>query len=127
MPYLCRVVLPIEPELRPRILGVNKLAVQKPNGQTKQEEKELQIDCGSCVKIIAGKRSNAYGQIEGFDQQAGRIFVKMALDGDVVSVDENLVQTVTKAEYAKNSKVLSEKTKQICLSGTFKCVTFFAN
>lgn len=119
MRYLCRVVVPIEPELRPRILGVGKLAMQKPNGQTKQEEKELQMDCGSCVKIIAGKRSNTYGQIEGFDQQAGRIFVKMALDGDVVSVDENLIQTVTKAEYAKNSKVLSEKTKPNLSLGDF--------
>ena len=58
------------------------------------------------MKIIAGKQSNNYGQIEGFDDDAGRLIIKLALGGNI-SVNEFLVQPVTKSEYSKNSKVQS--------------------
>jgi len=87
-------------------LGADKITLQKQDGKTQKEEEELQIQKGSFIKVIAGKRSNAYGQIEGFDD-AGRLIVKMALNGNTISVNECIVQVVTKAEYSKNSKVLS--------------------
>lgn len=87
-------------------LGADKITLQKQVGKTQKEEEELQIKKGSFIKIIAGKRSNTYGQIEGFDD-AGRLILKMALNGNIVSVNECIVQVVTKAEYSKNSKVLS--------------------
>lgn len=87
-------------------LGADKIALKKEIRKTEKEEEELRIEKGSFVKIVAGKRSNAYGQIEGFDD-AGRLIVKMALNGNAISVNECIVQVVTKAEYSKNSKVLS--------------------
>lgn len=87
-------------------LGADKVALQKQDGKTQKKEEELRIEKGSFIKIIAGKRSNAYGQVEGFDN-AGRLIVKLALIGNVVSVNECITQVVTKTEYLKNSKVLS--------------------
>ncbi|XP_018376053.1 PREDICTED: nitrilase homolog 2 isoform X2 [Trachymyrmex cornetzi] len=103
-----KLVIPIVPELRPigMGLGADKKALQKQDGKTQKEEEELRIQKGSFIKIIAGKRSNAYGQIEGFDD-AGRLIVKMALNGNTISVNECIVQVVTKPEYSKNSKVLT--------------------
>ncbi|XP_024869687.1 G-patch domain and KOW motifs-containing protein [Temnothorax curvispinosus] len=103
-----KLVTPTVPELRPigMGLGADKIALQKHDGKTWKKEEELRIEKGSFIKIIAGKRSNAYGQIEGFDD-AGRLIVKMALNGNIVSVNEGIVQVVTKAEYSKNSKVLN--------------------
>lgn len=106
--HICRLVTPIVPKIRPigMGLGADKVALPKQDGKTQKDEKELQIEKGSFIKIIAGKRSNAYGQVEGFDD-AGRLIVKMALNGNIVSVNECITQVVTKTEYSKNSKVLS--------------------
>lgn len=96
------------PELRPKGmgLGADKVTQQKNTDSNKQEE-ELKIEKGTFVKIIAGKQSNNYGQIEGFDDDAGRLIIKLALGGNIISVNEFMVQPVTKSEYSKNSKVLS--------------------
>ncbi|XP_020284700.1 nitrilase and fragile histidine triad fusion protein NitFhit-like [Pseudomyrmex gracilis] len=102
-----KVVVPLDPVLRPKILGISKLAFHKTNEKTEQEEKELRLERASYVKIIAGRWANAYGQVEGFDQDTGRVMVKMALNNNIISVNEDLVQLVTKAEYLKNSKVLT--------------------
>lgn len=102
-----KVVVPLDPVLRPKILGISKLAFHKTNEKTEQEEKELRLERASYVKIIAGRWANAYGQVEGFDQDTGRVMVKMALNNNIISVNEDLVQLVTKAEYLKNSKVLN--------------------
>ena len=72
-----------------------------------QSPDEVKIEKGTFVKIIAGKQSNNYGQIEGFDDDAGRLIIKLALGGNIISVNEFMVQPVTKPEYSKNSKVLS--------------------
>lgn len=106
--YFCRLVATVVHEVRPAGmgLGADKIALQKQGGKVKKEEEELKIEKGSFIKIIAGKRSNTYGQIEGFDD-AGRLIIKMALNGNTISVNECIVQAVTKAEYLKNSKVLS--------------------
>lgn len=87
-------------------LGADKITQKKQDKKVKNEAEELRIQKGSFIKIIAGKRSNAYGQIEGFDD-AGRLIVKMALNGNTISVNECIVEVVTKADYSKNSKVLS--------------------
>ncbi|XP_018310001.1 nitrilase homolog 2 isoform X2 [Mycetomoellerius zeteki] len=112
-----KLVTPVVPELRPigMGLGADKTALQKQDGKTQKEEEELRIQKGSFIKIIAGKRSNAYGQIEGFDD-AGRLIVKMALNGNTISVNECIVQVVTKSEYSKNSKVLTLRLALVQLS-----------
>ncbi|EGI61074.1 Omega-amidase NIT2 [Acromyrmex echinatior] len=112
-----KLVTPIVPELRPigMGLGADKTALQKQDGKIQKEEEELRIQKGSFIKIVAGKRSNAYGQIEGFDD-GGRLIVKMALNGNTISVNECIVQVVTKLEYSKNSKVLTLRLALVQLS-----------
>ncbi|KAG7197955.1 hypothetical protein KM043_016192 [Ampulex compressa] len=103
-----KIVAAVVPELRPKGmgLGADKVAVQKQSGDSKKSEEDLKLVKGTFVKIIAGKQSNNYGQIEGLDDDAGRLIVKMALGGNTISVNEFMVQAVTKLEYTKNAKVL---------------------
>lgn len=106
-----KVVAAVVPELRPKGmgLGADKVALKKKPVDTKKAEEELKIQKGTFVKFVAGKQTNSYGEIEGFDEDAGRLIVKMALGGNIVSVNEFVVQPVTKAEYTKNAKVLNAK------------------
>ncbi|CAL7945352.1 unnamed protein product [Xylocopa violacea] len=103
-----KLVSAVIPELRPKGmgLGADKVTLQKKDINSKKQEEELKIEKGTFVKIIAGKQCNNYGQIEGFDDDAGRLIIKLALGGNVISVNEFMVQPVTKSEYSKNSKVL---------------------
>ncbi|XP_014483337.1 PREDICTED: nitrilase homolog 2 isoform X2 [Dinoponera quadriceps] len=103
-----KVVQSVIPKLRPKGmgLGADKVALQKQNGKPQKEEEELRIEKGSFIKIIVGKQSNTYGQIEGFEDE-GRLIIKMALGGNTFSVNEGTVRVVTRAEYLKNSKVLT--------------------
>ncbi|KOX77740.1 G patch domain and KOW motifs-containing protein [Melipona quadrifasciata] len=104
-----KIVSAVIPELRPKGmgLGADKVTLQKKSADSKKQEEELKIEKGTYVKIIAGKQSNNYGQIEGFDDDAGRLIIKLALGGNTISVNEFMVQPVTKSEYSKNSKVLN--------------------
>ncbi|OAD55173.1 G patch domain and KOW motifs-containing protein [Eufriesea mexicana] len=106
-----KVVSAVIPELRPKGmgLGADKVTLQKKNIDSKKQEEELKIEKGTFVKVIAGKQSNNYGQIEGFDDDAGRLIIKLALGGSTISVNEFMVQPVTKSEYSKNSKILNAK------------------
>lgn len=47
-------------------------------------------------------------QVQGLDDEAGRVIVRTALKGEVLTLHEFLVIPVTKEEYARNSKILSE-------------------
>ena len=47
-------------------------------------------------------------QVEGFDDYAGRIIVKFALGGHAGSINEFMVQPVSKKEYQEYGKVISE-------------------
>ncbi|XP_076231632.1 G-patch domain and KOW motifs-containing protein-like [Calliopsis andreniformis] len=106
-----KIVSAVAPEMRPKGmgLGADKVTLQKQNTDSKKQDEELKIEKGTFVKIIAGKQSNSYGQIEGFDDDAGRLIIKLALGGNTISVNEFMVQPVTKSEYSKNAKVLNVK------------------
>ncbi|XP_076622078.1 G-patch domain and KOW motifs-containing protein-like [Colletes latitarsis] len=106
-----KLVAAVIPELRPKGmgLGADKVTSQKKSKDSKKPDEELKIEKGTFVKIIAGKQSNNYGQIEGFDDDAGRLIIKLALGGNSISVNEFMVQPVTKSEYSKNAKVLNAK------------------
>uniref|UniRef100_A0A6M2DTQ5 Putative g-patch domain protein n=1 Tax=Xenopsylla cheopis TaxID=163159 RepID=A0A6M2DTQ5_XENCH len=101
------------PELRPKGLGLgaDRPAARNVNmnkdGKTKEET--LMIKKGAFVKILMGKHADFYGQIEGLDDDAGRIFIKLALGGNKLSLNEFMVEPVTKSEYEKNAKVLNSK------------------
>ncbi|XP_050599546.1 G-patch domain and KOW motifs-containing protein-like isoform X2 [Bombus affinis] len=85
-------------------LGADKVALQKKNTDFKKEEEEVKIEKGTFVKIIAGEQSNNYGQIEGFDDDAGRLIIKLALGGNIISIRKKY------EEYKdKESKGLKQK------------------
>lgn len=88
-------------------LGADRL-VKKVTKATSKEGEELKLIQGSYAKITAGKHSGSYGKVEGFDEEAARLMLKLALGGEMISVNELWVQAVTPAEYSQNSKVLSE-------------------
>lgn len=90
-------------------LGADKLALQKKAAKSKEKgAEELKVCKGSFVKITCGKYKSSYGEVEGFDDEEGRVVVKLALGGSKVSLTEFMVEAVTQTEYSKNSKVLSE-------------------
>lgn len=97
---------------RPKGLGLGadkamkqqvKLATNSSNTQDK-----LVMKRDAFVRIIAGKRKDFYGQVEGMDDESGRVFIKMALGGNRESINEAFVQLVTEKEYKENRKVLSK-------------------
>lgn len=105
-----KIVPAVIPELRPKGmgLGADKVTMQKKTTESKEKpQEEIKIEKGTCVKIISGKHNNSYGQIEGLDDDVGRLIVKLALGGNIISVNEFMVQAVTKAEYNKKAKVLN--------------------
>lgn len=105
-----KIVPAVIPELRPKGMGLGADKVTKQNKKTESKEKlqeEIKIEKGTCVKLISGKHNNSYGQIEGLDDDAGRLIVKLALGGNIISVNEFMVQAVTKTEYDKKAKVLN--------------------
>ena len=90
-------------------LGADKAQIQKQIAASKSAEAEnLKLVKGAYVKIIIGKHSGNYGQIEGLDDDAGRLIIKLAIGGSVISVNESMVHPVSRNEYDKNAKVLSE-------------------
>ena len=101
-------------------MGAQTLISQKQQKQsTKSEEVILKLEKGSYVKILTGKNSGNYGQVEGFDDNAERVIVKLALSGLSESYSEFVLQLVTKDEYAKNSKVISEYHRGL-LTGNYR-------
>ena len=53
-------------------------------------------------------------QIEGFDEGGGRVIVKLAIGGLKMTLNEFMVQPISKAEFAQYSKVLSELAMFFC-------------
>ncbi|XP_043470186.1 G-patch domain and KOW motifs-containing protein [Leptopilina heterotoma] len=107
-----KIVAAVIPELRPRGmgLGADKITIQKQIAASKvAEEGNLKLVKGAFIKIITGKQSGNYGHIEGLDDDGGRLMIKLALGGSIISINESLVQLVTKAEFDKYSKVLNSK------------------
>lgn len=117
-----------EPELRPRGmgLGADKLAKPKKLLVAPAANETLEIKKNACVRILAGKYKDLYGQvtwnyfycgerikclnslqIEGLDDHAGRVIVKMALGGAREALNEFMVQPVSKQEYAQYGKVIN--------------------
>lgn len=88
-------------------LGADKIARQKPLLVPPEPNEVLEIRKGVFVKILAGKNKDLYGQIEGFDDHAGRVIIKLALGGNFESLNEFMVQPVSKKEYAQYAKVIN--------------------
>lgn len=99
-----------EPELRPKGMGLGADKVlKKPKLLVAPAANEtLEIKKNAYVRILGGKNKDLYGQIEGLDDHAGRVIVKLALGGSKEAFNEFMVQPVSKQEYQQYGKVISE-------------------
>uniref|UniRef100_A0A1A9WLU8 G-patch_2 domain-containing protein n=1 Tax=Glossina brevipalpis TaxID=37001 RepID=A0A1A9WLU8_9MUSC len=88
-------------------LGVEKVLKSKPLLVPPENNEVLEIKRNAFVRILAGKHKDLYGQIEGFDDHAGRIIVKMAIGGLNQTFNEFLCQPVSRKEYAQYGKCIN--------------------
>ncbi|XP_055849357.1 G-patch domain and KOW motifs-containing protein [Episyrphus balteatus] len=102
---------PIEdgPTLRPKGMGLGADKALKPKALLIPPEANevLEIKKGACVRVLGGKNKDLYGQVEGLDDHAGRVIIKMALGGAKESFNEFMVQPVSKKEYSQYSKCIN--------------------
>ncbi|XP_032592867.1 G-patch domain and KOW motifs-containing protein isoform X2 [Drosophila grimshawi] len=96
------------PFLRPKGMGLGADKALKPKALLVQPEKNevLEIKKQAFVRILGGKQKDQYGQIEGFDDHAGRVIVKMAIGGAKEAFNEFLCQPVSRKEYAQYAKCI---------------------
>jgi len=89
-------------------LGADKAL--KPKALLVQPEKNevLEIKKQAYVRILGGKQKDQYGQIQGFDDHAGRVIVKMAIGGNKEAFNEFLCQPVSRKEYSQFGKCISK-------------------
>ncbi|XP_017103872.2 G-patch domain and KOW motifs-containing protein [Drosophila bipectinata] len=97
------------PFLRPKGMGLGADKALKPKTLLVQPEKNevLEIKKQAYVRILGGKQKDQYGQIEGFDDHAGRVIVKMAIGGAKEAFNEFLCQPVSRKEYAQYGKCIN--------------------
>ncbi|XP_050504385.1 G-patch domain and KOW motifs-containing protein isoform X3 [Diabrotica virgifera virgifera] len=99
------------PDLRPKGLGlgarvlINSETSLQPvidnNGQA------LVLKKGCYARIIAGNNKGSYCEVQGLDDEAGRVVVKTSLKSNILTLNEFMLVAVTKEEYLKSSKVIS--------------------
>lgn len=96
--------------LRPKGMGLGADKALKPKPLLVQPEKNeiLEIKRRAYIRILAGKHKDLYGQIEGFDDHAGRVIVKMAIGGAMEVFNEFMCQPVSKKEFAEYGKCISK-------------------
>ncbi|KAH8414100.1 hypothetical protein KR222_006867 [Zaprionus bogoriensis] len=97
------------PFLRPKGMGLGADKALKPKTLLVQPEQNevLEIKKQAYVRILGGKQKDQYGQIEGFDDHAGRVIVKMAIGGAKEAFNEFLCQPVSRKEYAQYGKCIN--------------------
>lgn len=98
------------PMVRPKGmgLGADKALNKKPLLVAPESNEVLEIKRNAYVRILGGKHKDLYGQIEGFDDHAGRVIVKMAIGGNKEAFNEFLCQPVSRKEYAQYGKCISK-------------------
>ena len=104
----------IDPVMRPKGLG---LGATRPNSGSNSDSskaskdadgEELKMGNGAYVVLVGGPHRDMYGQVEGMDGEAARVFVKLAVGGQTISVSENVAKLVSKKEYKKYAKVINK-------------------
>merc|ERR1712156_1006996 len=100
----------IEPVMRPKGLGLGATRVNKDNetknGDSDKKEKLL-LKRGAFVKITSGKNKGQYGEVDGLDEDNGRVIIRMK-KSDSVSISENCIELITKKEYEKCKNVINQ-------------------
>ncbi|XP_004519610.1 G-patch domain and KOW motifs-containing protein homolog 1 [Ceratitis capitata] len=88
-------------------LGADKALKKQPLLVAPEKNEILEIKKLAYVRVLGGKNKDLYGQIEGFDDHAGRVIVKMAIGGAKEAFNEFLCQPVSKKEYAQYGKCIN--------------------
>jgi G patch domain/KOW motif-containing protein len=55
----------------------------------------------------------SYLQVEGIDEDNARVVIKLTLSSSVITLNQMAVRLVTKKDYDKNSKYLSEYQNEV--------------
>lgn len=99
-----------DPELRPKGmgLGADKVVKKQKLLVAPAANETLEIKKSAYIRVLGGKHKDLYGQIEGLDDHAGRVIVRLALGGIKEAFNEFMVQPVSKQEYQQYGKVISE-------------------
>ncbi|CAH1110649.1 unnamed protein product [Psylliodes chrysocephalus] len=99
------------PELRPKGLGLGASTIANSDQKNKQvadnNGEVLILKSGSYAKIVAGNQKGSYCEVQGLDDEAGRIIVKTTLKGNILALNEFMLVAVTREEYSRNSKTLN--------------------
>jgi G patch domain/KOW motif-containing protein len=102
----------IEPVQRPKGLGLGATRANAGGEDKKtikdEDGEELKLQKDAYVKLVGGAHKDMYGQVEGVDGETARVFVKLAVGGQTVSLSENIVQLVSKKEHKKYAKVINK-------------------
>ncbi|KAL1456691.1 hypothetical protein WDU94_001399 [Cyamophila willieti] len=101
---------PTDIVLRPKGLGLGadrSAVAQTAKANSNTEGTKLIKNC--CVRITGGMHKNHYGKLESFNEDSGRVVVKLAIRDEHVTVSETLLIQVSKDEYDKNSRVINMK------------------
>ncbi|XP_039967481.1 G-patch domain and KOW motifs-containing protein [Bactrocera neohumeralis] len=88
-------------------LGADKALKKQPLLVAPEKNEVLEIKKQAYVRILGGKHKDMYGQIEGFDDHAGRVIVKMAIGGGKEAFNEFLCQPISKKEFAQYGKCIN--------------------
>ncbi|CAG9770241.1 unnamed protein product [Ceutorhynchus assimilis] len=96
------------PELRPKGLGLGAIKVEVSEKKaTDKDGKELTLVKGGFAKAVMGPQNGNYGEIQGFDEETGRVIMKVYPKGDIININELMLVPVTKEEFSKGSKILN--------------------
>lgn len=111
-----KVIAPVEAHLRPKGLGLGADRSQAAGEKGKKndrkdagkEDENLEMKKGSYCVILNGKQKDLYGVVQGIDEDNARLFIKMTLSGQCVTMTQYNVRVVGKKEYEKYSKYLNK-------------------
>ncbi|XP_023233991.1 G-patch domain and KOW motifs-containing protein-like isoform X2 [Centruroides sculpturatus] len=100
-----KAVTPVEVVVRPKGLGLGA-GQNSTNKKSSVEEENLILKRGCFVYIEKGQHTGEYGQVEGLDEDNGRVIVKLAKSEEKITLPELFIRVVTEREYNKESRII---------------------
>lgn len=104
-------------------LGADKVIKKVKLLVTPAKNEKLEITKNAYVRILAGKRKDLYGQIE--DYHASRVTVRLAVGGARETLNEFMVQPVSKQEFQEYGKVISKLFRVISFTSKLTLLYLF--
>ena len=105
--YKKEVVQIFDPQSRPKGLGLGATRPKNDQAVVKEGEEKLTLKRGAFVLVEGGAKRGMYGEVEGLDEENGRVLLKMGVGKEIASVSENVIKLVTKTEFKEKGKVLN--------------------